>query len=51
MLTAAAACPDDHFDCDGTGTQCIPDYDVCNGVKHCYNGKDEDNCRKYELLL
>ena len=42
--TAAAACSVDDFDCDGTATQCIPDYDVCDGVDDCDNGKDEQDC-------
>ena len=44
MPTVATACSVGDFDCDGTATQCIPDYDVCDGVDDCYNGKDEQNC-------
>ena len=41
-----AACQSDQYDCDGTGFECIPDYEVCDGTKDCYNGNDEDNCSK-----
>ena len=42
--TVAATCQDNNFDCDGTATQCILDYDVCDGVDDCDNGKDEHDC-------
>jgi hypothetical protein len=40
-----SACLSYQYDCDATGyIQCIPDYEVCDGTKDCYNGNDEDNC-------
>ena len=50
-LVPTPACPIDEYDCDGTGYQCIPDDDVCDGTDDCYNGSDEDNCGMYNCAL
>jgi hypothetical protein len=39
-----SACQSYQYDCDGTGFECVPDDDVCDGTEDCYNGSDEDNC-------
>ena len=44
VQTAAYCLYVNSFDCDGTGYQCIPTYDVCDGVDDCDNGKDEQDC-------
>jgi hypothetical protein len=29
---------------------CIPIEDQCDGVKHCGNGKDEENCKSITVI-
>ena len=51
IVLRVAACLSYQYDCDGTGYECVPDYDVCDGTEDCYNGSDEDNCRKYAVAI
>ena len=39
-------CSDDEFDCNGDGSECIPNnsYYICDGWLDCYNGADEADC-------
>lgn len=39
-----AACPADHFACNDQLHTCIPSRWVCDGMKECANGADENNC-------
>tara|TARA_B100000315_G_scaffold260807_1_gene325614 strand:+ start:195 stop:2042 length:1848 start_codon:yes stop_codon:yes gene_type:complete len=44
-------CAEDEFDCLGDGSECIPEYWVCNGWDNCSNGADEDDCTLPDLKV
>ena len=43
-------CDSGFFKC-GQTAQCINEANLCDGVYDCFNGQDEQDCRKFTLLI
>jgi len=48
VIPLAFVCNDGEVYCDG---QCIHEYQVCDGKRHCQSGEDEINCGTNILLV